>query len=352
MIQALLNLLRRLFGRTGGEAGEPNEHPCTTPHHLEIPSEIPYDNIPVLTSTEQVARFDLFSAPSHTVVVPPLRDGSPVANCRVTIRPELGNVNIRLGPGLGYEPPITRAQGGVTFRILGASEADDNDLRWYAVQLGSRSGWIRSDLVQVSQECLGYSFISPEDLIPAQPPLPMPENRFPLPLNTRITYGFFAGRHPGFDMAANTGTPLYSPTTGVCIRRLICTRCTEARPNRQPNHLLQCPDTWNDPGWGYGFGTFIIMRFDYIRLPRPLREEMDRLNLKGGFAYILYAHLSRVDVQLGQQTRAGIPLGLTGNTGCSTGPHLHFEVRVGRDSEVDNTWAQQRAVHPRLMFEV
>jgi murein DD-endopeptidase MepM/ murein hydrolase activator NlpD len=41
----------------------------------------------------------------------------------------------------------------------------------------------------------------------------------------------------------------------------------------------------------------------------------------------LYTHLSRMDVREGQQVEAGHPIGLSGNSGCSTGPHLHFEVR-------------------------
>lgn len=43
----------------------------------------------------------------------------------------------------------------------------------------------------------------------------------------------------------------------------------------------------------------------------------------------MYAHLSRVDVRLGQRITTGARVGLVGATGDATGPHLHFELRVG-----------------------
>ncbi|MFI9029079.1 M23 family metallopeptidase [Streptomyces sp. NPDC053560] len=49
----------------------------------------------------------------------------------------------------------------------------------------------------------------------------------------------------------------------------------------------------------------------------------------GDRTYTQYAHLSKIQVQVGQKVSAGTQIGLSGSTGNSTGPHLHFEVRTG-----------------------
>ncbi|MEW6523220.1 MAG: M23 family metallopeptidase [Bacillota bacterium] len=55
-----------------------------------------------------------------------------------------------------------------------------------------------------------------------------------------------------------------------------------------------------------------------------------------------YAHLSKFAVRVGQQVKAGDVIGNVGNTGRSTGPHLHFEVRID-GQPVDPTTFYERA---------
>lgn len=107
---------------------------------------------------------------------------------------------------------------------------------------------------------------------------------------TRIASGFGFRIHPiykgfhmhtGIDFTAPRGTPVYATGNGKVIR----------------------PD-----GNMTGYGQFVVVDHGY------------------GYKTV-YAHLSRLAVRPGQKVTRGQVIGYVGNTGISTGPHLHYEVR-------------------------
>ncbi len=57
--------------------------------------------------------------------------------------------------------------------------------------------------------------------------------------------------------------------------------------------------------------------------------------------HTVYAHLSYIAVNIGDSVTRGQPIGRVGSTGFSTGPHLHWEVRVGRTPVDPNEWVNR-----------
>jgi murein DD-endopeptidase MepM/ murein hydrolase activator NlpD len=88
--------------------------------------------------------------------------------------------------------------------------------------------------------------------------------------------------HPGQDIAAPRGTPVIAPADGVVVKA----------------------------DWQNGYGQTVVI--DH-----------------GGGLTTRYGHLSKIEVVAGQEIRRGDELGQVGSTGRSTGPHLHYEVRIG-----------------------
>lgn len=65
-------------------------------------------------------------------------------------------------------------------------------------------------------------------------------------------------------------------------------------------------------GYNMGYGQYIV-----IQSPNGTQQ--------------IYGHLGRVDVSVGQEVAKGQQIGLLGNSGRSTGPHLHFEIRGAKN---------------------
>lgn len=112
--------------------------------------------------------------------------------------------------------------------------------------------------------------------------MPLENARFTSLYGSRI-HPVTGGRknHDGIDLAAPTGTPIYATADG---------RVEMAQ-------------------WYGGYGNFV---------------EIDH----GGDVETRYGHMSRMNVSAGQAVKKGDLIGWVGSTGRSTGPHLHYEVRI------------------------
>ncbi|MBX7553756.1 M23 family metallopeptidase [Streptomyces sp. NPDC004232] len=98
--------------------------------------------------------------------------------------------------------------------------------------------------------------------------------------------GMWQTKHSGLDFAVPTGTAVAAAHGGTVVK---------AGPN--------------GAGDGPAYGNAVVIRH-------------------GSGAYSQYAHLSRIDVKAGHAVKAGQRIALSGSTGNSTGPHLHFEIRT------------------------
>jgi len=119
-----------------------------------------------------------------------------------------------------------------------------------------------------------------ERLLPTT--LPVKNAHFGSPFGTRVDpIAGMRARHEGIDFVAPVGTPIVAAADGVVV-------VAEFHPD---------------------FGNMI---------------DIDH----GAGLISRYAHLSRLDVAAGRLIKRGDEVGAVGNTGRSTGPHLHFEVRM------------------------
>ncbi|HUD28868.1 MAG TPA: M23 family metallopeptidase [Novosphingobium sp.] len=91
--------------------------------------------------------------------------------------------------------------------------------------------------------------------------------------------------HKGVDLAAPTGTPVYATADGTVSRA----------------------------SWFSGYGLYIALEH-------------------GGEMQTRYGHMSRLNVAEGQRVHKGDVIGFVGSTGNSTGPHLHYEVRMSGEA--------------------
>jgi murein DD-endopeptidase MepM/ murein hydrolase activator NlpD len=110
---------------------------------------------------------------------------------------------------------------------------------------------------------------------------------FIFPVNSRNYTQFFWYGHPGLDIALPEGSAVYAADTGTVTYA-----------------------GWN--AWGYG--NLVVV------------------NHGNGYE-TFYGHLSSFNVTPGQIVYQGNVIGGTGNTGNSSGPHIHFEIRLNNNRD-------------------
>lgn len=120
--------------------------------------------------------------------------------------------------------------------------------------------------------------------IPSRAPLAVGSTSSSYGMRTHPVLGG-ARAHKGIDLAAPTGTPVYATADGTVGRA----------------------------DWFSSYGLYVAL------------EHGNALETR-------YAHMSRLAVAAGQRVRKGDIIGYVGSTGRSTGPHLHYEVRVGGEA--------------------
>ena len=154
---------------------------------------------------------------------------------------------------------------------------ETDNLPLQAKQLDQKSRLVQQDIYSLLNEVY-----TRQDILSSTPSI--------LPVRGWISSSFgyrqypFTGEvslHEGIDIAAMPGTPVYAPATGEIMFA----------------------------GYKTGYGNVIIIDHGY------------RLST-------LYGHLSDIMVSSGQRVKRKQVIGVTGNTGHSSGPHLHYEVRI------------------------
>jgi len=206
------------------------------------------------------------------------------ANARIDKNPDLLSIGdeLRIMP---VDGSIHRVQSGDTLSKIATG---------YNVSIDTIIGYEANGLTSASAPLsIGYELVIPGGVKAYVPPQSLSytdvssgssiaaSGNFGWPTAGNVTQGFWSG-HRAVDIGSWTGAPVKAADGGrVMIAK---------------------------SGWNYGYGNYVVI---------------DHGN---GFVS-LYGHLNSIYVQSGESVSNGQRIGTVGNTGNSTGPHLHFEIR-------------------------
>ena len=174
---------------------------------------------------------------------------------------------------LDVEQRVLRRTKRVRARMLATIRVDRDHIEDDTKALREQSFALAKRIAEIQ----GVPYAEPSDITPSSA-------GFTWPTSGQITSGFgprWGRMHQGLDVGAPTGRPITAAKSGKVIVA----------------------------GWSGGYGNLVVI--DH-----------------GGGLSTAYAHQSRIAVKVGDPVTQGGLIGYIGSTGHSTGPHLHFEVRV------------------------
>ena len=258
-------------------------------------------------------------------------------------------VNLRTSPTI--TAPVLFQTTALTFAtVFGKSgPADGNGNQWLELKLeDGREAWARADVIRGlvgDFTLLGGGTL--DTLRPANTiftavvtSAPVPAGGlWPAPMTySAKTTDYNAATHPGVDLVAPLGTPVYSRARGVVVAAMDCPDC--------PGKTGSIPGTSN-PRTSFGYGVNVIVRYARADVPASVRQQMDAL--RRSYLFVRFAHLSRLSVSAGETVEAGEEVGREGQSGNARGAHLHLETRLSNSAAPADLY-NELPIDPALVF--
>jgi murein DD-endopeptidase MepM/ murein hydrolase activator NlpD len=275
-------------------------------------------------------------------------------------------LKVRSGPGLNFHVFRTVKNGTEVSELERHAQVDASGPDWIRVgfnltqgremdhgkdygpvpfdpQTDITTGWIRTDYLEWISETKPTGTSGSISLPP--PAGSVNKSLFPLPCEGEFTGGWMAynNTHMGWDIANRVGTLIFAKYGGIVSQAVFCEKCGHEGKSSYGNGV-PVRQIYADKGWNGGFGHYVVVRYDESMLPANTRALFP-----GHHAYVLYGHLSRIIAQPGDFMYDNYVVGEMGNSGNSSGPHVHIEVRFSK--EVGKDWSRLPAsTDPGVLF--
>jgi hypothetical protein len=326
----------------------PTTTPVTTTPATTAPTTTPVTTTPATTTpattTPAATTPAATTTPATTTATGPAPTArplgpvvpSPVAPAGTVFAVSIANrgANLRAAPVSGAI--VTQIPYMAQMTVIGAQPQGGNtNYYWVNVRTAAgQTGFIRNSFLKIIGDGSQWGLSKGDEY-------PMPMQAYWWVRGFGINFPQNDGNetsHDGWDLGAVTGEPMLAgPRGGVVTQTNVCQKCTVDRPNTP---TVGDPSVFSDPAWGYGYGNFVVVRYDNNLLPASTQQRLIQKGLGNAHVFVMFGHLANFTARNGQQLAPYEQFGQCGNTGNSEATHLHMEVRAG--SNPNAQWSQLR----------